>query len=130
MNIKLRLLIICLCIVTMVSYCEDRGSKAKAWLSDYEPKHGDELVIYFTVPASFPQDGWIGILPSETEHGFGSWDMTSAIFREPIAGRTMDSLNIVIPDSMLGDWDVRMYKSSQNGTEVFSIPFRVQGSYE
>ncbi|MBN1154970.1 hypothetical protein JXB12_08660 [candidate division KSB1 bacterium] len=127
---RVNYLLIMILSIAIFSYCSDRGSKAKVWLNEYQLTAGDELVIYFTVPLTFPEDGWIGILPSHDDHGIGHWDMPGLMFKELIAGRTMDSLRVIITDDMLGDWDVRMYKNSNDGTEVFSIPFRIQESLD
>jgi len=119
--------VLCILMLFMTfQACKDRGSKAKVWLNNYEPKSGDELIIYFTVPAHFPEDGWLAIVPSHKPRGESNWnDNDEVIFKQLISGRTFDSLRYVISDELTGSWDVRMYRNSTYGTEVFSIPFMI-----
>jgi len=85
---------------------------------------GEEIVINFTAPASYPENAWIGILPSGVPHGDEAVNDAYDVCYQYLEGRTTGTVRLVAP-AQPGRWDVRMHDTDSNGREVASLTFAV-----
>lgn len=74
-------------------------------------KPGEEIVVDFTAPAIFDYNSWLGIVPSEVEHGSTSTNDAHDVTYDYVYGRLNGTVKFVAPDSA-GSYDVRL----NNGT--------------
>jgi hypothetical protein len=88
----------------------------------YQP--GEEILISFTAPGTFPENAWIGILPAGVPHGDEAVNDEFDVCYEYLAGRTTGVIRLVAP-AQPGRWDVRMHDTDSNGHEVASLTFSV-----
>jgi hypothetical protein len=85
---------------------------------------GEEIVISFTAPAAYPENAWIGILPSTVPHGDEAVNDSFDVCYQYLEGRTTGTIRLVAP-TQPGRWDVRMHDTDSNGREVASLTFAV-----
>lgn len=85
---------------------------------------GEKINVYFTAPASFPGDAWVGIIPSNVPHGNEAvndqYDLTYQYVNKLTSG-TM----IFNAPTQPGSYDFRMHDTDSNGKEVDSVTFTV-----
>lgn len=82
-----------------------------------------QLEVPFEVPVDFPQDAWIGLLPSAVEHGsetVGDKNDKAYAYLEG-AGRGIVKLKV---PSEVGKYDLRLYDTNY-GKELDSVSFEV-----
>ena len=82
--------------------------------------------VEFEAPLSFPENAWIGVVPSGTPHGEEQVGDSSNMGYEHLSGRSRGTVRLTAPDKP-GEYDVRMYDSDNGGQEVGSVPIVVGG---
>ena len=91
--------------------------------SVYSP--GEKIVVTFTARKNFPQNAWIGIIPSNIEHGSEATNDAHDIAYQYIDKRTSGTMIFKAPASP-GKYDIRMNNSDDNGKEVAYVSFKVR----
>jgi len=86
---------------------------------------GEEILVNFTAPAEFPDNAWIGIIPSETPHGSEAKNDEVDIAYKHLSKQTSGQITFKAP-SKPGSYDARMNDSDSNGKEVASVTFSVK----
>jgi hypothetical protein len=87
---------------------------------------GEEILVAFTAPATFPENAWIGILPSGVPHGDEAVNDQYDVTYEYLNGRVNGIIRLKAP-AQPGRWDLRMHDTDSNGREVASLSFAVLG---
>ncbi len=86
---------------------------------------GEQIVVTFTASANYPENAWIGIIPSEVAHGSEArndqFDIDYRYLQKMAAG----TITFNAPDKS-GKYDFRMHDSDDNGKELCSISFEVK----
>ncbi|MFN3593946.1 MAG: hypothetical protein ACK4TK_04610 [Thiobacillaceae bacterium] len=86
-------------------------------------KPGERIEVRFTAPASWPDDAWVGIVPSGIPHGDERQNDNHDIAYQYLNKRTSGTLTFTAPAA--GDWDFRLHDTDRNGKEYASVSFRV-----
>ena len=86
-------------------------------------KPGERIEVRFTAPASWPDDAWVGIVPSGIPHGDERQNDNHDIAYQYLNKRTAGTLTFTAPAA--GDWDFRLHDTDRNGKEYASVSFRV-----
>lgn len=88
---------------------------------------GEDIQVYFEASGNFDTSAWVGIIPSSVAHGSEAendkYDMTYQYLEK----RTSGTLTFKAPQEP-GSYDLRMFDTDNNGREVASVSFVVQGS--
>lgn len=87
-------------------------------------KPGEEITIEFISLPCYDEDAWIGIIPSETEHGNKIENQQYKISYKHLGKKTKGSLQFIAPDKP-GSYDFRMINAEDNGNEVASVTFKI-----
>lgn len=82
-------------------------------------------MVTFTASADWPTTAWIGIIPSEVEHGSEATNDQHDTAYEYVDGRTSGTVTLKAP-AQAGSYDVRLNDSDDDGKEVASVTFRVR----
>jgi hypothetical protein len=86
---------------------------------------GDKIMVSFTAPATFKDNAWIGIIPSNVPHGSEAendkHDLTYQYLKKKVAG----TLTFKAPEKP-GAYDFRMHDTDSDGKEVASVSFTVK----
>lgn len=88
---------------------------------------GEDIKVYFAASADFAENAWIGIIPSQVQHGSESLNDKYDLSYQYLKKRTSGTLNFKAP-SKEGSYDLRMHDTDNNGREVTSISFIVTTS--
>jgi hypothetical protein len=83
-----------------------------------------EIDIQFEAPTNFADNAWIGIVPTDTEHGEEEVGDSANMGYEHLNGRSRGTVRLTAPGNA-GEFDVRMYDSDDKGKEVGSVSFVV-----
>jgi|GEM_PF-6712072 len=106
------------------SCIEAEGRSASLTLEKNTFAPGEEIKVVFTAPAGLAESAWIGIIPSNVEHGSepvnDQHDLTYRYFKS-----TSGSLIFKAP-AQPGSYDFRMNDSDSNGREIASVNFIVK----
>jgi len=86
---------------------------------------GDEIRVYFKAPPGYPEDAWVGIIPSNIPHGSEATNDQHDITYQYLKGRKSGTLIFQAP-SQTGSWDFRMNDTDNNGREVAYVSFVVR----
>lgn len=102
-----------------------QGGKATLTLDKktYDPL--EEIKVTFTAPASFESNAWIGIIPSEVQHGNEAENDRYDLVYQYLEKRTSGTLIFKAPDRA-GSYDLRMHDTDNNGREVAYASFTVK----
>lgn len=85
---------------------------------------GDEIVVTYKVPAEFEDDAWVGLIPSEVEHGDEEvCDEFDLDFH--LIGDEKEAEVIFYAPEELGMYDIRLFDSDFEGKEILSVSFEV-----
>jgi hypothetical protein len=93
----------------------------------YEP--GEKIEVTFKAQAYFKKNAWIGIIPAKVPHGKESDGDANDIAYKYISGKLEGTMTFQAPGK-LGDYDIRMYDTDSNGTEMADAPFKVAGEIQ
>ncbi len=85
---------------------------------------GETITVHFTAPGYFPDNAWIGIIPSQVPHGNESQNDKYDLAYQYLKKRTSGSMVFKAP-SQPGSYDIRMHDTDNNGKEVASVSFNV-----
>jgi len=86
---------------------------------------GEKMQVYFTAPLSFPENAWVGIIPSSVPHGSEARNDKNDLAYEYLGGLTSGTLSFTAP-SAPGSYDLRMHDTDREGKEVASVTFQVE----
>jgi hypothetical protein len=85
---------------------------------------GEEIQVFFTAPEGLPESAWIGIIPSDVEHGSeplnDQYDITYQYFKG-----SSGSLTFKAP-MQPGSYDFRMNEYDGGGREIAYVSFTVK----
>ncbi len=84
----------------------------------------EEFQVRFTAPASFPEDAWVGIIPSAVPHGDEAVNDDNEIDYQYLDGQTMGVLTFTTPMDP-GSYDLRLNENDSGGKEAASVTFIV-----
>ena len=87
---------------------------------------GEAFTVHFTAPGSWPNDAWVGIIPSAIPHGDERQNDNHDIAYQYLGKRTAGSLTFTAPSA--GDWDLRLHDTDNGGKEFASVGFRVDAA--
>lgn len=96
-------------------------------LSDVKFMPGASIVVKFKAPAGLPNDAWIGIIPSHIPHGSEFQNDQYDITYQYLNGQIEGTLTFNGP-TQGGNYDFRMNSTDQNGTELASASFTIEGT--
>lgn len=92
--------------------------------SVYKP--GEKITLHFTAAATFDKNAWIGIVPSEIQHGEEALNDQHDLTYQSVDGKTSGDMTFYAP-STPGRYDFRMNDTDSGGKEVTSVSFTVSG---
>jgi hypothetical protein len=96
-------------------------------ISTHHVKPGSTVQLSFNAPSSYPENAWIGIVPSNIEHGSEAVNDKHDLTYQYLKKRTSGSLSFKVP-AQEGNYDFRMHDTDNNGREVASVSFVVSTS--
>jgi len=85
---------------------------------------GEQIRVEFSASGNWVRDAWIGIIPSNIQHGSEAVNDQHDITYQYIEKRTSGSMIFTAPGP--GQWDFRMHDTDGNGREVGHISFTVR----
>jgi hypothetical protein len=85
-------------------------------------KPGESIKVYFTAPANYEANAWIGIIPSQIAHGSEALNDQHDLAYQYVSKRTSGEMTFNAPLKP-GSYDFRMNDTDNNGREVASITF-------
>ncbi|MFC2092273.1 hypothetical protein ACFLSV_00095 [Bacteroidota bacterium] len=88
-------------------------------------KSGEEIVITFKAPDSWPKNAWIGIIPSDAPHGDETENDKVDVAYVYLNKKTSGEVTLKAPAES-GSYDIRMHDTDQNGKEVEYVSFKVK----
>ncbi len=88
---------------------------------------GENIVVDFTAPAIFDYNSWLGIVPSQVEHGSTSTNDSHDVAYEYVYGRMQGTVTFKAPEEP-GSYDVRLNNGTGlgDGKEHDSVSFVVE----
>ena len=85
---------------------------------------GAEILVNYKVPADFEDDAWVGLIPSEVEHGDEEvCDEFDLDFH--LIGDEKEAEVIFYAPEECGMYDIRLFDSDFEGKEILSVSFEV-----
>jgi len=87
-------------------------------------KPGESIQVNYSAPSDYPENAWIGIIPSNIPHGSESENDNYDLSYQYLKKQTMGSLRFVAP-SKEGKYDFRMHDTDNNGKEIAFVTFEV-----
>jgi len=106
-----------------VSEPTENEATVKVDKSTYAP--GEEIIATFTAPL-YPDSAWLGLIPSEVEHGSESTNDANDLAYQYLEGKTSGTLNFTAPEKP-GKYDLRLNTAdSFNGVEITYTTFEVK----
>ncbi len=88
---------------------------------------GETIVVTFTAPDTLPEIAWIGLVPSAVPHGKEEVNDEHQINYKYVLGETKGTRLYRAPKRE-GSWDIRFNSTDDDGIELHSITFVVDGS--
>jgi hypothetical protein len=86
---------------------------------------GEAFEVDFIAPLGLPDSAWIGIIPSEVAHGSEEEADAYDIAYEYVSGQPAGTVTFNAPEEA-GAYDVRMFDSDSNGSELTYVSFQVK----
>jgi len=103
---------------------------AELELNSDEFAPGEIIKVTYTSPIDVEDDAWIGLLPSDVEHGDEEvCDEYDLDFHLIDAGEKDEVVQFTAPDEE-GLYDIRMFDSDWEGNELISVTFEVTEDIE
>ncbi|MDD5285652.1 MAG: hypothetical protein PHD54_07315 [Desulfuromonadaceae bacterium] len=101
------------------------GSKGEATLSleKREFSQGEKIRLFFTAPAHYAENAWIGIIPAHISHGSEAVNDQHDITYQYIQKRSSGEMTFTAPQP--GRWDFRLNDTDNNGREITYVTFTV-----
>ena len=87
-------------------------------------KVGEAIAISFTVDKKLENNPWIGVIPSEIEHGNEDKNDAHDVSYKYFSNQESGKLDFNAP-SKAGKYDFRMHTTDNNGVEIVSLSFEV-----
>ncbi|MCD4750175.1 MAG: VWA domain-containing protein [Thermoanaerobaculales bacterium] len=104
------------------------SGEGRVWLD--EPTvvaPGGRVTAHFEAAPTFHEHAWIGVVPSEVEHGSEEVNDRHDSSYEFIRGRIAGTSTLSAPSNP-GTYDVRLHDSDRKGREVAHATFRVEAA--
>jgi len=86
---------------------------------------GNPVTVHFEASASFDKKAWAGMVPSSVPHGSEKLNDEYDTSWEYIDNRTSGTVTLPAGPTV-GDWDVRLHDSNDDGFEVASVKIKVK----
>jgi putative hemolysin len=102
------------------------ADKPELWLDKTTFTPGEEIALHFAVPVDFPDDAWVGIIPSEVPHGSETTNDEYDLDYDYLEGQVSGVLIFFAPDEP-GSYDFRLHDTDDDGQEVASVTFQATG---
>ncbi len=87
---------------------------------------GESVTVQYVALPSYAENAWIGIIPSNVSHGSESQNDQHDISYQYLKKSTSGSMTFRAPNQP-GTYDFRMHDTDNNGIEVASVTFTVEG---
>jgi hypothetical protein len=88
-------------------------------------KPGEEIVVAFKAPDTWPKNAWIGIIPSVAPHGDETENDKVDVAYVYLNKKTSGEVILRAPKES-GSYDIRMHDTDKDGKEVEYITFEVK----
>jgi hypothetical protein len=88
---------------------------------------GEKISVTFTAPAGYPDNAWVGIIPSSVPHGSEAVNDQNDLSYQYLQKRTSGVLVFQAPKDP-GSYDLRMHNTDSDGKEVAFVSFTVGGT--
>ena len=88
-------------------------------------KPGEEIVITFKAPDTWPKNAWIGIIPSDAPHGDETENDKVDVAYVYLNKKTSGEVTLKAPKES-GSYDIRMHDTDKDGKEVEYVTFKVK----
>ncbi|MBK7805488.1 MAG: hypothetical protein IPJ51_04200 [Saprospiraceae bacterium] len=98
------------------------GSKLTLDKTQFTP--GEKISVYFTAPATYAENAWVGLLPANIQHGSEALNDQHELTYQYLSKKTSGTLTFTAPEKE-GNYDFRMHDTDDNGKEVTYIAFSV-----
>lgn len=85
---------------------------------------GDEILVTYVASEDFEDNAWVGVIPSNVPHGDEEECDEFDIDFHLIGGELSGTMIFYSPEE-LGSYDIRMFDSDFEGTEIASVTFAV-----
>jgi hypothetical protein len=85
---------------------------------------GEKITVYFTSPATYPENAWVGMFPANIQHGSEALNDQHELAYQYLSKKTSGTLTFNAP-AKDGNYDFRMHDTDDNGKEVAQIAFVV-----
>lgn len=99
------------------------GASLKLDKMEFSPS--ESIQVSYTTPSGFAENAWVGIIPSNVEHGSEGTNDQHDLAYQHLAGRTRGTLTFTAPGQP-GSYDFRLNDSDADGREVCSVTFVVK----
>jgi hypothetical protein len=99
------------------------GASLKLDKMEFSP--GESIRVSYTTPIGFAENAWVGIIPSNIEHGSEATNDQHDVAYQYLKGSTRGALTFTAPDQP-GSYDFRMNDTDADGREVGSVTFTVK----
>jgi len=110
---------------TVAETVEENDTDYKLSSNKTTYKTGEDTTITFTASPNWSKNAWIGIIPSEIEHGDESKNDQHDVSYKYLSGKTSGSITLKAPDKP-GKYDLRMHDTDANGKEIKYVSFTVK----
>lgn len=110
---------------TVAELVEETDTDYKLSSNKTSYKAGEDITVTFTASPNWGSNAWIGIIPSEIEHGDESKNDQHDVSYKYLSGKTSGSITLKAPDKP-GKYDLRMHDSDSNGKEIKYVSFTVK----
>lgn len=103
-----------------------KGPKGTLTLQKNRVAPGETITAQFTASKDFPENAWVGVIPSSVPHGKESDNDANDVAYEYLSKRESGTLTFTAP-TQAGSWDLRMSNTDDGtvGKEVTSVTFTV-----
>ncbi len=110
---------------TVAETVEENDTDYKLSSNKTTYKTGEDITVTFTASPNWSKNAWIGIIPSEIEHGDESKNDQHDVSYKYLSGKTSGSITLKAPDKP-GKYDLRMHDTDANGKEIKYVSFTVK----
>lgn len=99
--------------------------KGKIWLDKNEFTVGEEIKVHFEASGNFHESAWIGIIPTNIEHGSEARNDEHDVTYQYLKNRTKGTLIFKAP-GRIDNYDFRMHDTDHSGNEIASVSFTMK----